>query len=50
MPVDSACHGLGEHPHRDRFLHEALARAQDSYGLAVLEYVEAVRAELAEED
>ena len=44
------CHGLGEHQHRDRFLEEALARARDSNVPAVLEYVEAVRAELAEED
>ena len=44
------CHGLGEHPQRDRFLKEALARARDSNVPGVLEYVDAVRAELAEKD
>ena len=44
------CHGLGQRQQRDEFLEEALARARDSNVPGVLEYVEAVRAELGDKD
>ena len=48
--VAQVCHGLGERKGVNRYLEEPFASASDSSVPVVLECVEAVQAELADED